>query len=177
MPYSKVKNLSLASAVAMTLAIPVESFAAVDMFIKFDGVDGESQDKNHQNWIDVLAWSWGLSSDGGGKSATCVQDISVTKWVDSASPQLTQSIPANTGFATAQLVVRTAGTSALEFLVYNMSDVKLTSVSTGGSGGEDRLTENVSFSFGELTGTYTPQNADGSAGNPSSFVIPGGECK
>ena len=33
---------------------------AVDMFIKINGVDGESKDEKHKKEIDVLAWSWGL---------------------------------------------------------------------------------------------------------------------
>lgn len=55
--------------------------AATDMFLKIDGVDGESLDAQHRNEIDVLAWSWGASSD---MRRTCIQDISVTKYVDSA---------------------------------------------------------------------------------------------
>lgn len=31
--------------------------AAVDMFLKIDGVDGESQDSQHRGEIDILAWS------------------------------------------------------------------------------------------------------------------------
>ena len=31
---------------------------AVDAFLKLDGIDGESQDKEHKGEIDILAWSW-----------------------------------------------------------------------------------------------------------------------
>lgn len=175
MPYSKIKSLSLASAVAMTLAIPVETIAAVDMFIKFDGVDGESADDKHKNWIDVLAWSWGMSTDSRGRA--CVQDISLTKWIDSASAPLSQALPSNQSFANARLVVRKAGSDPLVFLTYDMTNVKLSSLSTGGSGGEDRLTENISFNFEELLGTYIMQNDDGSGGASSTFIVPGNRCK
>jgi type VI secretion system secreted protein Hcp len=37
---------------------------AVDMFMKIDGVTGESRDKTHGKEIDVLAWSWGMSQSG-----------------------------------------------------------------------------------------------------------------
>ena len=37
---------------------------AVDMFLKLDGVNGESKDKTHKLDIDVLAWSWGMSNSG-----------------------------------------------------------------------------------------------------------------
>lgn len=38
----------------------------------------------------------------------------------------------------------------------------MSAVSTGGSGGEDRLTENVTLNFAEFKVEYTPQKADGS---------------
>ena len=37
---------------------------AVDMFLKLDGIKGESLDATHKDEIDVLAWSWGLSQSG-----------------------------------------------------------------------------------------------------------------
>jgi len=33
--------------------------AAVDYFIKFDGIKGESADAKHKDEIDVESWSWG----------------------------------------------------------------------------------------------------------------------
>ena len=47
---------------------------AVDAFLKLDGIDGESQDKEHKGEIDILSWSWGGASTasfnlgGGGAS-------------------------------------------------------------------------------------------------------------
>nr|MCR5085357.1 type VI secretion system tube protein Hcp [Succinivibrionaceae bacterium] len=32
---------------------------ATDMFIKIDGIDGESADKGHGKWIDVITFSHG----------------------------------------------------------------------------------------------------------------------
>ena len=34
---------------------------AVDMFLKLDGVDGESVDIKYQKWIECLSFSWGIS--------------------------------------------------------------------------------------------------------------------
>ena len=33
---------------------------AVDMFLKIDGVDGESTDSAHDKWIEILSYSHGL---------------------------------------------------------------------------------------------------------------------
>ena len=38
---------------------------AVDYFIKFDGIKGESADAKHKDEIDVESWSWGESNVGG----------------------------------------------------------------------------------------------------------------
>ena len=37
---------------------------AVDQFLKIDSLEGESKDKKYAKWIDVLAWSWGMSQSG-----------------------------------------------------------------------------------------------------------------
>ncbi len=66
----------------------------------------------------------------------------------------------------ALLTVRKAGESALEYLKIKMEDVIISSISTGGSGGEDRLTENVTLNFGKVSVDYVPQKPDGSGDAP-----------
>ena len=70
----------------------------------------------------------------------------------------------------AQLTNRKAGESPLDYIVIEFRPVIVTSISTGGSGGEDRLTENVTFNFGEFNYKYTRQRPDGAAdGGPLEF--------
>jgi type VI secretion system secreted protein Hcp len=150
---------------------------AVDMFLKIDGVDGESKDKKHTKEIDVLAWSWGMSNSGsahvgGGAGAgkVNVQDVSVTKYVDSSSPKLMLSCCNGTHYANALLTVRKAGGDApVEYIKIKMEEVFITSVSTGGSGGEDRLTEHVGLNFSKVNVDYTPQSDKGGAGTAIPF--------
>src|SRR6056297_2126121 len=155
---------------------------AVDMFLKLEGIDGESQDNKHKGEIDVLAWSWGMSQSGtfhvgqgGGGGKANFQDLSVTKWVDLASPLLQLYTANGDHFPTATLTVRNAGKTPLEYIVMKMKKVMITSVSTGGSGGEDRLTENISLNFAEVAYAYTEQKDDGSKGKVKEFKwnIPG----
>ena len=144
---------------------------AVDMFIKIDTVDGESRDKVHKKEIDVLAWSWGISNSGsahvgGGAGAgkANVQDISFTKWVDSSTPKLLLACCDGKHFANATLVVRKAGEKPVEYIKIKVEEVLITSISTGGSGGEDRLTENVTLNFAKVSVDYVPQDEKGAAG-------------
>ena len=145
---------------------------AVDMFLKIDGVEGESKDKTHTKQIDVLAWSWGLSNSGSahtgggaGSGKVNVQDVSITKWIDSASPKLVLACCEGSHYSQVLLTVRkAAGKAPLEYVKITLSEVLVAGISTGGSGGEERLTENVTLNFGKFRMDYTPQQDDGSAG-------------
>jgi type VI secretion system secreted protein Hcp len=143
---------------------------AVDMFLKLAGeIEGESQDSKHKGEIDILAWSWGMSQSGsfhtgggGGGGKASFQDISITKWVDSSSAVLMLYCANGDHFEKAQLVVRKAGKQPLEYIIIDMEMVMITSVSTGGSGGEDKLTENVTLNFAKINVSYSEQKPDGS---------------
>jgi type VI secretion system secreted protein Hcp len=142
---------------------------ATDMFLKIDGVDGESRDSEHKGEIDVLAWSWGLSQSGtthmgggGGAGKVAVQDISITKWIDKSSANLMKYCCNGKHFKEALLTVRKAGEKPLEYVKIKMEELIISSVSTGGSGGEDRLTENLTLNFAKVGFEYQPQKADGS---------------
>jgi type VI secretion system secreted protein Hcp len=144
---------------------------AVDMFMKIAGVQGEAQDKAHMDEIDVLAWSWGMSQSGtthmgsgGGAGKVNVQDLSFTKYVDKSSPDLFMACCNGKHFDDATLVVRKAGENPLEYIKIKMEEVIIGSVSTGGSGGEDRLTENVTLNFGKVTVDYKEQTKTGTGG-------------
>jgi type VI secretion system secreted protein Hcp len=144
---------------------------AVDMFLNIEGVKGESRDKAHKEEIDILAWSWGISQTGtmhmgggGGTGKANVQDISVTKYVDKSSPEMISSLTTGKHFPKATLTCRKAGGKPVEYLIIEMDKVLITSMSTGGSGGEDQQTENVTFNFEKFVYKYTPQKEDGSKG-------------
>lgn len=155
---------------------------AVDIFMKLEGVKGESRDHAHKDEIDVLAWSWGMSNSGtthigGGEGKVSVQDISVTKWIDKASPDLMLLTANGKHFPKLELFVSKpcpAECVAYPYFKLTLEDVLVSSVSTGGSGGEDRLTENVSFNFAKVQWCYTAALKDGNPDTPEchSWDIP-----
>ena len=134
---------------------------AVDMFLDLGKkIPGESKDGTHKGKIDVLAWSWGIAQSGSGKAS--LQDISLTKWVDKSSVNLMTVCAVGDHIPEAKLIVRKAGgKKPIEYIVFNLETVNVTSVSTGGSGGEDRLTENVTLNFNKVKIDYVPEKEDG----------------
>ncbi len=144
---------------------------SADMFLKIEGVEGEAIDHAHGKEIDVRGWGWGMGQSGcmhigggGGGGRVAVQDISVTKYVDKSSPNLINGCCTGKHYPKATMTVRKAGDKPVEYMVIVMTDVLVSSISTGGSGGEDRLTENISLNFAKVEVKYTPQAKDGSAG-------------
>ncbi len=144
---------------------------AVDMFLELKGIDGESQDKTHKNKIDILAWSFGVSNSGtthmgGGSGAgrASFQDISVTKWIDKASPVLMLHAANGKHITEGKVTCRKAGGKQMEYIIFMFKDIIVTSVSLGGSGGEDRLTENCSLNFGSFKYKYIEQTKEGGEG-------------
>tara|TARA_R110002073_G_C9412255_1_gene575364 strand:+ start:250 stop:738 length:489 start_codon:yes stop_codon:yes gene_type:complete len=146
---------------------------AVDMFLVLEGIPGETVDAKmaKEKAIDILAWSWGMSQSGtthmgagAGAGKVDVQDISFTHWVDSASPVMMQKCCKGMHIPTGKLVVRKAGDKPLNYIVIELKDIIISSISSGGSGGEDRLTENVTLNFAEFKYIYTKQNKKGGKG-------------
>jgi len=150
---------------------------AADMFMKIDTVDGEAQDTKHKKEIDVLSWSWGMSNagsahagGGAGAGKVNVQDLKFTKWVDKATPKLALACCSGKHFKDATLVVRKAGEKPVEYLKIKMDKVFISSISTGGSGGEDRLTENVTLNFSKVSLDYIPQDDKGASGTAIPMI-------
>lgn len=153
---------------------------ALDMFMNMgDTIKGESADKvqGAKGDMDVLAWSWGMSQSGtthmgggGGAGKANFQDLSFTKYVDSASNALMIALAKGTHIPKATLLVRKAGSGQLRYIEIDMQEVLVTSVSTGGSGGEDRLTENVTLNFAKVKFSYAQQKTDGSVEADKDFV-------
>jgi type VI secretion system secreted protein Hcp len=149
---------------------------AVDMFAKIGDIKGESRDDKHKGEIDVLAWSWGMNQTGSGHTGggagtgkVQVNDLSLTKYIDMATPDLMLACCNGKHYPEAKLTVRKAGENPLEYVVITMQDVIITGVQTGGSGGEDKLTENVTLNFAKVKVDYKEQTATGTVGATPSM--------
>jgi type VI secretion system secreted protein Hcp len=98
---------------------------------------------------------------GGGSGKANFQDISVTKYIDSGSHALMLGCATGEHFDKAVLTVRKAGKTQQKYITITMDEVMITSVNTGGSGGEDRLTENLSLNFAKVKFEYFQQDDKG----------------
>ena len=141
---------------------------AMDQFIKIGDIKGETLDKALPDHIDVLSWSWGCSNSGsaqmgagqGAGKANC-QNLTITKWLDSSTPPLQLACIKGTHIPESKLYVRKAGDKPLNYVIITLTDCLITSCSTGGNGGDDRLTESVTIDFAKMKLEYMKQKKDG----------------
>jgi type VI secretion system secreted protein Hcp len=150
--------------------------AAVDYFIKFDGIKGESTDAKHKDEIDVESWSFGethagsASSGGGaGTGKVSMQDFQFVMGLNRASVALMKACATGQHIKTATLAARKAGKGQQEYLTFKFHDVLISSFQTGGAEVVPVPTDSVSFNFAKLEVAYRPQKADGSLGSAVEF--------
>ena len=126
---------------------------AVDMFLKLDGVDGDSTDKTHQGWIEVLSFSWGLSNPGeigsgggGGAGKVTLLPLNFVAAFSKASAQIEAACATGQHFKTADLVARKGGQP--DFYKVHLDLVIVTAYQSGGSG--DVPQDEVTLEYGSL---------------------------
>jgi len=126
---------------------------AVDMFLKIDGIEGDARDSKHRGEIEILSFSWGAvhtgsNTGGGGAGKTVPQDFSIMKALDKATPKLFERMCEGSHIPEVNVSVGSASVKGeqVEFLKIKLSDVLISSYSTGGSGGAIP-TETLSFNF------------------------------
>lgn len=144
---------------------------AVDMFLKIDGIDGESQDAKHKGEIEIESFSWGASrpaaaggtGGGGSTGRATMEDFTFTTPVTRASPKLFLACVENRRIKTALLTVRRAGAQQQDFLKVTMSDVQISAWKHAAAG--ELPMDQVSMDFGKVQIAYTGQRPDGTAGD------------
>jgi type VI secretion system secreted protein Hcp len=153
-----------------------------DIYIKINGVDGESTDSQHQNWIEALSFvheitqpaSATAASAGGGTTARTMHgDYEIVKYVDKASPKLYELSSSGKHIPTIQIdMLRASGDSRVKYMQVDMKQVVVSYVSpSGGATATDSTSNNdhtqfptevVRFNYGEIKWTYIQQKRDGS---------------
>lgn len=119
-------------------------------YIKFDGIDGESTDKDHKDWIDLLSFSQGteIQKDSAtARDSYDVSDVLVVKELDKSSPKLAESIAMGKVFPKVEIHLDSGQET---FYIYELSNVMITSYSIGGTG-NDVPTEEFSLNYEKIT--------------------------
>jgi type VI secretion system secreted protein Hcp len=148
-----------------------------DVFITFDGMPGESKDKEHAGWCDALSFEQGLTSSagahvssGGGTGSADLLDVVVTKPLDKASPKLAQAGYQGLIVKNVKIhITRMLSGGAKTCYTCELTDAVISGYHLNASA--DRLpVEEISIGYRGMNTTYTELDAAGAAKSTTTFT-------
>lgn len=154
-PSASAQARTRPQAASPVIANATPAAAASDYFLKIEGVDGESKDADHKDWVDIQSWSWSepgsratLRAPTGSGPGT----LTIVKTVDKASPKLSEAC--TSGRSLGRVVVETRTAAGAATTEYVLDDTTVRSCTQDSSG--DRPTETLSLNFGKVESSTRP---------------------
>jgi len=158
---------------------PPASPPTTGMYARFEGVEGESLDANHRDWIELDSMSWGMHKAITGATRrsgeTTVEDIMITKKIDKASPKLAEAVCKGQVIKEVEIHMCASygGGGSQTFLVYKLKDVLVSSYEVEGSAwsgsGDAVPTESISLNFAKIEETYTEYSPSGTPEGQTAY--------
>jgi type VI secretion system secreted protein Hcp len=144
--------------------------SVADMFLKVQGVTGEASDSEHKGEIEIVSWSWGMHAPtalgGQATGKATIGELNIVKRVDRSSTTLMTYLRNHKLIDEAQLSVRKAGKTPLEYFRIGMRKVRVTSLRAEAEGVE--LIERLTLGFERVQVSYIPQDSTGAQGGGAS---------
>ena len=152
--------------------------ALVDMFLKLDGVDGESSDPAHKGEIQIDGFRFNLVSP---RDSFTNQATGVRRWshltlrakVDKSTPLLFMNLATNGKIPKAVLTCRKAGKEQFEYFKVTLSEVLVVKVQAGDldDGGGDVIPQcEFDLGFGKIEILAKEQTSLGPTSGGVMFV-------
>jgi len=151
---------------AVTLLFTQTSNAAVDAFIWFTNIVGESSDPKRPGYCDVSQWSWGIVSPRDHASGLPTgkrqhKPFTITKPIDKASPLLFKACCNGTHIPEVKMeLMRPSPTGGMEmYAVITLTDVTVASFQIAGTpdgtrAGETTEYESISLTYQKIEFLY-----------------------
>lgn len=141
------------------------------IFAKYEGIDGESKEANHQGWIDIYSLDWGAHKpdtaigSGRRRSTAIVEDFVLTMEYGKAAPKLQEMCLRGKIIPKLEVELTTTyGDVRTTYLKYELKNVAILSFQTNAEGSDEVAPAViVANNFEELKVTYTEYNASGSS--------------
>ena len=145
------------------------------IYLKYDGIDGEATQQDHQKWVDLGSLQFGIgrtintasgSTSNREASEPSVSEVVITKTLDASSPKFFTE--ACTGAAGKKAVIDlvSTGSPGVTYTQYTLHNALVSGYSL--SSGGDRPSESISLSFTKIEFKFIPYDEKHKAGSPIS---------
>jgi type VI secretion system secreted protein Hcp len=153
--------------------------ALVDMFLKLDGVEGESPDPAHKSEIQIEGFSLSAVSPrdaftNQAAGAVRMSHMTIRAKVDKSTPKLFTKIAKNEKIPSAVLTCRKAGKEQFEYFKVTLSEVLVVKVQAGGleaDGGDVVPQCEFDLSYGKIEMSAKEQTSGGPVSGPVMFMF------
>jgi len=143
--------------------------ADIYAFLELKGIPGEAQDSEYKDKIELQSFAWGANNNSSYSSGTGsgigkgqVQDISISKFTDSASMKLMEGAVTGVPIPKGKLtLLKLSGETKVPYFTAELEHVIITSFHMSASGGGQLPMESASLHFVKVKSTYTPQANEG----------------
>lgn len=184
----KVLYWSVAMLLVFCVLAPVSAVAQIQIFVKVDGIPGESTNNKHKDWIDAFSYGDGVSqgynpaySNPGATGYAMRADfapITIVKQLDAASPKLREATASGKHFKEVRIeflegifkffevILKEAMISSVQTVMPDLASAP--ALLAASSPSVLVLQEKVSFVYASIEWTYTKQKPDGSLGGKVS---------
>ena len=139
---------------------------AVDYYLKLDSIEGEAVTAGFEKQVQLLSFSWGGSNvssvagtGGSGAGRVDLQDLTIMKNMDKATPAIFKALVSGTHIKTGVLQATKAGGNGKPFLKLSFEELFVTSQQISAS--SEIPTESVSFSYNHIREEYWTQDEKG----------------
>jgi type VI secretion system secreted protein Hcp len=143
--------------------------ARTNIYLKLEGVDGESIDEGHEQWIELESFKWNVKNDasfatgqGGQATQGHVDKITVDKICDNSSVTLFKNCTTGKHIKSGKIeCLKLDGEKRVKYLEVELTDIMVGKVDWSGQGSEAVLHETVELEFAEFHKTYQTQQDTG----------------
>jgi type VI secretion system secreted protein Hcp len=151
--------------------------AKTNIYLKLDGLNGESMDDEHKDWIEVESWSWGVDNpasfaqgQGGQSTQAHVSAINVVKNCDAASVAMYKACTTGKHIPKGTLsCLKLDGDSRIEYMKVDLTDIMVSNLQWSASGTEHHVHESVGLVFAEFKQAYKLQQDKGTPKGSTEF--------
>jgi type VI secretion system secreted protein Hcp len=141
-----------------TLNAELASFAsATNYYLRIPTIPGDSTVQAHVNDIDVQTFSWGVTASS---TRATFGDVTITKYVDPASPLLMKATANGQTFSSVTLFAEKPGSTPFEYYRLTLANANMKSFKQSGTRASGIL-DTVAFSYTRITLRHTRQLATG----------------
>jgi len=149
--------------------------ADIYAFLDLEGIEGESQDSDYTNKIEILSFSWGATNNSSYSSGTGsgigkgqIQDMSFSKYADKASLKLMERAVNGKPIDSGKLsLLKQSGDTKIAYLEYDLTNVVVTSFQQSATGDGQLPMESFTLHFVKVQSHYKPQ---GNTGDPAGNI-------